>query len=214
MVLRNPYVETRQATYCCLCCKSKPLVVSMTVKKGAYVPGETIICDLRIHNRTGRDVKSPKLAFAQEVRFNTPSKSETTYIDLVPINLNKDIKKNTYEEFPNIQIRVPPTCPTYMGASRIMEVNYVIKAEFAKFRFGDELKLTIPILIGTIPYRSSLYLSAGHAIHTWEVSPKESGNRTIRHTSENLKQGSIMQDDFNFYAPRYMYYPNVPVDIP
>lgn len=101
------------------------------------------------------------------------------------------VLSGTKQNFTNLQIRVPPTCPSLLDTCRIIKIEYELKTLIDS---NSEWSVSIPIVIGTEPYvGDNVYLSEMGKV---DFQPSES-----RETNNDRKIKTI--DYVNFYDPLY-----------
>ena len=58
--MQNGASATDQKVLCCWCCASDPIIASMTVARQGYVPGEAIVFNSEIDNKSDREMTCSK----------------------------------------------------------------------------------------------------------------------------------------------------------
>lgn len=57
-------------TFCCLCCKSEPLITTVTLPFGGFAPGQDIPVKVQFVNKSDVDVERTKICLRRVTRFN------------------------------------------------------------------------------------------------------------------------------------------------
>lgn len=56
--------------FCCLCCETDPLIVTVTIPYSGFSPGQTIPVTVKYHNKSDVEVTSTKINLKRIVQFN------------------------------------------------------------------------------------------------------------------------------------------------
>lgn len=68
--LKIPCKSEEIRRFCCLCCESDPLIVTVTLPYSGFVPGQNIHVAVQYNNRSDVEVDSTKIALKRVICFN------------------------------------------------------------------------------------------------------------------------------------------------
>lgn len=200
--LRQPYGVSETKILCCGCCSSDPITVTFSTLKTGFVPGEIIVSNVNIDNRSNREVKKITLKLVQELNFTGSSRElivkttkvrkcfrnivEMNFTQIVPPKTNQNLEGNT-------RIIIPSIAASSNGISKIIVINYLLVFTF-KCSGSLSKDISIPITIGTIPFET-----------TYIPSYEECFNEITPEIAEPVK-GEIIESDLSTFKPLYPYY--------
>ena len=61
-ILQNSATAKDQKVLCCWCCASDPIIAKISINRQGYVPGEVIVVNAEIDNRSSREMTCSKLS--------------------------------------------------------------------------------------------------------------------------------------------------------
>ena len=147
----EPLACSNSITYGIMCCKSKPLSATVTIPRQGYIPGEIIPVTAVIENHSGKDIISTKALISQVAVFKSKRgriiHSTKTLTTALGVSIGPD---NSFSW--NGQVETPFVAASSLQGCTAMEVFYRIEF-MVDVRFGSELILTIPIMIGNVSWR-------------------------------------------------------------
>ena len=144
-------------TVCCLCWASGPIVAVIDIPRKGFVPGDVIPVQVEIQNNSTRDILEIKLALVQVVVHTAGShygKSSRTLNNQVATASRDGVQPGQSDTWRGDLLTVPHVQPTTTG-KHIIDVWYhlYLEVRIAKAR---NLKLILPVYIGTVPLRRSV----------------------------------------------------------
>ncbi|XP_025835056.1 arrestin domain-containing protein 17-like [Agrilus planipennis] len=155
------------------CVGAGPVICKVTLDKGGYVPGESIGISASVYNRSNVTIKSTRAALTETVEYLSRGKIiQSERRELSSINRGK-IKPGEVDEWENEQLYVPPLPPTNLRGCHLIKINYDVYFIIEPKSLEKEVKLQLPIMIATYPFRSdgndSTYKSGTHYPSTLPV---------------------------------------------
>ncbi|XP_033219945.1 arrestin domain-containing protein 17-like [Belonocnema kinseyi] len=137
--------------------QSEPLTVAVSLPVRGFVPGQTIPVKIDVQNDSSLDVRKLRIIFKKVVTYHATEKSRKH--KEVIVEIQQPVSKNT--ELYEVGVDVPSVPPTGMTGCKIINVMYTLKVEaFADINewyykvFHKNLKIRMPIVIGTIPLKN------------------------------------------------------------
>ena len=149
--LRQPATGSQVNTICCCCCKSDPIIAKLSLPKSGYVPGEQLIFNASIDNKSNYEMKSTSLKIIQYILCMTSSGSRMFRSLVAEVVSPKKIGKNSYDEWNNVSVTIPSVCPSSRGTSKILDVYYCAVLHVDPYGPFSSFDTSIPIVIGTVP---------------------------------------------------------------
>jgi tetrahydromethanopterin S-methyltransferase subunit E len=115
------------------------------------------------------------------------------------MNFEHAVNENVYQEWNNVNFKIPSVCPSSNGTSKVLEIAYCLILEIGPPGPSTYLRVKIPITIGTIPInKEDVQVSFG----------EQSFEKSFFGSSQQGKQGDIgvvIQMDKD-YVPSYPYF--------
>jgi hypothetical protein len=65
LIPQEPIHINQEKTFCCFCCASAPLSVTVSLPSGGAVPGETILPSVEVENGSNVHIGQIKIAFVK-----------------------------------------------------------------------------------------------------------------------------------------------------
>ena len=68
-LFQNPVGTKDHKSLCCLCCKSGPISVTMILNRSGFVPGEKLIINAEIDNKSNKTMDGSQILLQQTTTF-------------------------------------------------------------------------------------------------------------------------------------------------
>jgi hypothetical protein len=150
--LKQPVNVQDVKTMCCLCCKSDPIIVTLSLSKTAFVSGEKLTFNTIIDNKSSYIIKQIIFSIEQNICLKAKNKHRTFSRTVTQTVFEKNVGKNTCEEWSNL-VPIHPVCPSSSSSlSKIINVIYSAKLMVVPAGAHLSFVLQIPVVIGTIPF--------------------------------------------------------------
>ncbi|PSN54045.1 hypothetical protein C0J52_14569, partial [Blattella germanica] len=131
--------EQRSTNSCLFCCQKGTIIVSASLKRRAFVPGEDILVFADILNMSNTIIHRSSVKLIQVVTYFS-NKGFRSHVDEVVIAqvYRGRVPCGESDAWDGVRIRVPPLPPTskFDNFCKLMDVEY---------------RLDMPIMIGTVP---------------------------------------------------------------
>lgn len=135
------------------CISSGLVLCRVSLDRGGYVPGETIIINATVYNKSKTTVKSTKAALTETIQYlarNKVLESETR--ELASLTRGK-IKPGERDDWTNQQLYVPPLPPTNLRGCHLIKIQYDVFFIVDPKSVEKSVKLQLPIMLATYPFR-------------------------------------------------------------
>lgn len=132
--------------------------------------------------------------------FTNCRKNKNTEIIASATNHDCNVLPNSQRKFSQIQIKIPPTCPSLMETCSIIKNNYELKIKVDGSGLSVGMCLSIPIEIGTVPF-------LGGKVSTTDIFNVDFQPRNF-HGVNNDRETKI-GNFINFYDPLYPVYTHI-----
>ncbi|KAI8438027.1 hypothetical protein MSG28_010680 [Choristoneura fumiferana] len=113
----------------------------VALDRGAYVPGETVALSARLVNHSRTTIRATRAALTEEVR------------ELATLTHGKTRAGGT-DTWHNELLYIPPLPPTNLRGCHLIAVQYDVFFIIEPKSLEKEVKLQLPILLGTYPFSS------------------------------------------------------------
>ncbi|XP_029346115.1 arrestin domain-containing protein 3-like isoform X2 [Acyrthosiphon pisum] len=154
----KPIGALEKRTKCCLCCKSNRVVLQCLLERSAYVCGEALRLKANIKNQNEKDIRL-KVRLLQNVHYSVER-------GMLGVQNQKDVQHSVLE-YIGEPIRtgcesqwdsadglvLPVMPPTLIGNCRLLQIYYVLKVCVDLGKGDEDLNITFPITIATVPFR-------------------------------------------------------------
>ncbi|EDS30995.1 arrestin domain-containing protein 4 [Culex quinquefasciatus] len=152
--IRGPARTEITRSFRCWPCRTGPLVVALQTSATGYVPGQRIPVLLEINNGSSSKIQVIHLKLVMVVSYSsdTPrAKIKIDREDVVRAELDQidDPDEVKYEE--SLLIPHLPATSCSDCCSKKIRIEYELEAELEVGAVHQIMKLTIPVLIGTVP---------------------------------------------------------------
>ncbi|RNA31177.1 arrestin domain-containing 3-like [Brachionus plicatilis] len=138
---------------CCWPCRSSPIIANFSLLKGGYVPGEGIVFDITINNRTNKAINCMNVSLVQKIKFRANFKTKTSSRTVENFRFPSRVQEKSILNWNNSVLVIPPTCPTSNKNSKIIDISYLVLFDFCASGPHFPKEIAIPISIGTIPLK-------------------------------------------------------------
>ena len=188
--------------------------------KAGFVPGETIIFNASIDNRSSKTIKSISAVLVQTTTliYNRSRKHKSSR-NIVTLRYDGTKIGPQMKENWAVGFKIPALCPSLLDTCRIIKLDYTLSliVKFNGLTIGK--MLDIPIIVGTVPlYDSRIYLPDKYTIAYYrsivDRYGRVDGKRSIWHTNrhEGLNRNAHCSNRKEYiyrlhnFQPRYPYY--------
>jgi len=153
--LTSPLSKSNEKTLCCLWCASGPLILSVTIDRGAYCPNESISISTEVENHSNRRINCVRATLKQVVNMFAGGKSRRHTKSIKRIQ-DVGIDAHSLSNWSNKLLLVPSTVPTIdILRCYILSVTYVLTITL-EIPNSFDLHVEIPVKIGNVPYNGEL----------------------------------------------------------
>lgn len=151
----GPGNELREkSTSWCSCFGKKSqsdLEFTASIDRGCYCPGEPILVNAHVLNKTSSHFNSLTAELRQLIRFKASGKTKTFDIKIDELKAPK-ILKGTMMSWQNLPFFIPPTSLTITNC-KIISVKYELRFQ-VQVPTGKEKLIVLPFLIGSAPRKT------------------------------------------------------------
>ena len=206
--LREPYavsVTTNQRTGGC-CNKKAPVNATLSVRKGGYVSGEVIVCDVQIQNQTTRQQPAPVLSLCQQLVLNSAQKMNVVARVAASAPMPWPVAASQTENYANVELAIPSVPPSTLNDSRVIIVGYYLSLNLdpaADPTLSSDLR--IPITVGTVPMAQGDHVY--NRLNQYSLLPSVFGGiENAALDRELTPTGELRESNQPIYLPYYSVY--------
>ncbi|XP_065342547.1 arrestin domain-containing protein 17-like isoform X1 [Cloeon dipterum] len=145
-----PANAQKSKTYCCLCCASGPVNVTLSLPTGGAVPGETLFPTLDVENNSRVYLSLIKLRLKKRLLYKARGSTKTEEMSIAEKNLGY-VDSGQSHTFEREALLVPSLPPSNLKNCSIIDLDYYLEAHFTSSGWNSNFELRVPVLIGTIP---------------------------------------------------------------
>jgi hypothetical protein len=142
--------------YCC-CFKSKPFHMTASLPFSGYVPGQAIEISLNLNNQSNIDIEGTKVTLERNNQYISQTPRKKIRFESLPVKevFGAGVKACGSAEV-RLSLTVPPLPPSNDKYCKVITTGYQLKISAKVTGAHKNPHLSIPITIGTIPFRSSI----------------------------------------------------------
>ncbi|XP_076055837.1 arrestin family protein Vdup1 isoform X2 [Oratosquilla oratoria] len=136
------------------CVSKGPVSCRVRLDRGGYVPGETISIWARVQNQSRVTIKKTRACLTETIQYMASNKvvqAETR--ELSSVSRGK-VKVGDTDDWKYEQLYVPPLPPTNLRGCHIIRIQYDVFFIIEPANLEKEIKLQLPIMMATYPYRN------------------------------------------------------------
>eukprot|EP00095_Tigriopus_kingsejongensis_P010743 maker-scaffold277_size226016-snap-gene-0.23 protein:Tk10743 transcript:maker-scaffold277_size226016-snap-gene-0.23-mRNA-1 annotation:"arrestin domain-containing protein 3" len=111
--INNPVQVMDHKNLCCFCCRSGPISAVVRMPKTGFVPGEVLVLDAEVENKSSRTMNRSQVRLMQIVKYRAVTKSQTEENRIVKID----------------QGEIPAAPPSYEDAVGESRIQSIVKSE-------------------------------------------------------------------------------------
>lgn len=148
-------IKRSKGSNCFACRKGNIGFVFRLPNRKGYVPGEMMDPTVEVTNSSNKKILGMKLVLAQRTTCYAMGKSKTKVREICQTN-GPEVEEGDYEMWIPQGVIIPPLPPTRLGGiCRLIDVQYFIMFVMRVSGLSDSLTAKLPVMIGTIPLRST-----------------------------------------------------------
>jgi hypothetical protein len=183
------------------------------------VPGEGIVFNVNIDNKSGRQITEMTVKLVQSIRFHATHKSKTCNRVVAAVRYPGKVAARTIYSWKNAVLLIPPVCSSSNGTCRIIEVSYVTVLTLETSGIAISKDIKVPLAIGTIPIRMPIESTTDEksddldsaSYYTLTVPSYEACMFGMNRGSDmpndfDSGKGEFVESDETTYKPHYPYY--------
>ncbi|XP_077991740.1 arrestin domain-containing protein 3-like [Glandiceps talaboti] len=148
--------DENQKTVCCLCCASGPIIMTATIDRKGYVPGDTIMTGIDVSNNSSRNILDSTASLVQLCTFTAFRRghgrmhTRTTTVDVSTIK-GAGCGPNDTISWRQQPLPVPAIPASGLEGFNYINIEYYVKFEADISGTPLDLEVKLPVIIGTIP---------------------------------------------------------------
>lgn len=119
----------------------------LQLERSGFVPGEKIRINAEIINQSNRKVKQSIMELKQGLLYKTPNGRQREITKIIETVKRDGIPPGSIDQWENESLTIPPIPPSFLRGSEFISIKYELV-----FTVDPGISLTIPVIIGTIPY--------------------------------------------------------------
>lgn len=186
------------------------------------MPGEGIVFNASIDNKSGRTIREMTVRLLQNLRFHATTKSKSCTRTVAAIQFPGKIGPRSQDTWNSSVLTIPPVCSSSNGTCRIIEVSYLVEMSFDTSGIAISKDLRIPIIIGTVPLTAKATQDAYPLLDGDEEAAAPSYEECLFSASASSRprpkdhmpadyeaKGELVESDQATFKPYYPYYRNM-----
>ncbi|KAH3812605.1 arrestin domain-containing protein 3-like [Dreissena polymorpha] len=138
-------------TACCWCCETPPISASLRIDKTGYVPGEWVVVNAEFQDGTGKGVAKSSIRLRIQTTYREKGGNKGSSKSHCVIMEHGPVSGGGSDAWVNERFQIPALPPSQLPGCDIIVIEYFVEFKVYVVNTEFNLKLTIPITIGTIP---------------------------------------------------------------
>ncbi|XP_078599304.1 arrestin domain-containing protein 3-like [Branchiostoma floridae x Branchiostoma japonicum] len=145
-----PSTNQNSKTLCCLCCTSGPIELQAQTDRGGYCPGERVLVRGSLENNSNTRITKTTAKILQTVTFHATRKSRSSHQTLSSAE-GLGCRSRLSENIGDLVLPVPAAPPSGLRYCSIIDITYVAQVKAHIDGPHVNLKVELPIIIGSVP---------------------------------------------------------------
>lgn len=155
--LRMPNDVEEVKTFCCLFCESDPVMVKMSTPASGFTLGDKVLVKVEIYNRSNVKFTKSVLSLNRIESFCSFIPVEKTKKEVTPITsvTTRGVEPKKNASFQEV-IHIPQNSSVSNDRiSNVFQITYEIKFYMKGTKNSSSIKMSVPIFVGTIGFRTN-----------------------------------------------------------
>ncbi|KAH8274938.1 hypothetical protein KR018_001780 [Drosophila ironensis] len=165
-ILAQPFTCEVEHKLGVVCVGGGQIKCRVSLDRGGYVPGENILVTAFISNYSNVSIKRTKASLTETIEYLARGKVVQTEKRELAVLVRGKIRPGGKDEWHN-ELYVPPLPPTNLHGCHLIKISYDVFFVVEPKSLEKEIKLQLPIVLATYPFRNS---SDASNAHTWPES--------------------------------------------
>lgn len=178
--LKDPSKVEEIKRFRCLFCRSGPLIVTVTLPCSGFVPGQRIPVTVSYNNNSDIEVKKTRIYLKRIIKFTalcqtiktfrmnhcSPT-SASVFESKVIVEASEDgVMEGDGKNFTRELLLPQEMLKTNSRFSKIIEVSYELKVEAKTSGVNRNIKVMLPVTIGSVPFNQDKMKNELKSEHT------------------------------------------------
>ncbi|XP_048736252.2 arrestin domain-containing protein 3-like [Ostrea edulis] len=147
----KPVNSTDTDTIGCCCCEEGPVRSEFKIGRSGYVPGESIVINAEIDNRTSKEMNETRVELWMKLKLKADSERKIKKTKLAELK-HGPTRPGGQDIWSQERLQIPPCPPTMLEFCTIIELTYYLHF-VGDIGFLGVLH-EVPILIGSVPLKN------------------------------------------------------------
>ncbi|CAD0194537.1 unnamed protein product [Chrysodeixis includens] len=135
------------------CVGGGAVACGVALDRGAYVPGESIVLQATLTNNSRTTIKATRAALTETIQYSAHGKVAAKEVRELAVLSHGKTRAGHTDTWRGELLYVPPLPPTNLRGCHLISVHYDVFFIIEPKSLEKEVKLQLPILIGTYPFR-------------------------------------------------------------
>ena len=154
--LRLPFKFEEIKSFCCICCSSGSLVMTVTTPFTGFGLGQSVPIKIDYVNKSNVDVKQTNVSLKRTIVYTYRHPEKKTKMDSdIMLSIVAAGAKGRESNYFETVLEIPTTLVcSNEGYCKVITVSYSIEVEGEIGGFHKNLKICFPVTIGSLPARA------------------------------------------------------------
>nr|XP_022329532.1 arrestin domain-containing protein 3-like isoform X3 [Crassostrea virginica] len=181
--------------------------VTARLDRNGFCPGECALLTLEVLNETSKDLDQPSASVMQEVDYKGNGEWKVV-TECVRTVVGSRLDKGKQQKWNNQKITIDPVPPTSPPrSSYCIKCSYYIQVRIPlPFYNGEDIKLRLPITVGTVPQNHEKRLT-GQSPPSYEEIPVTDLSNSISYTPQRACSSGFQYSSKSLEFPNASYTP-------
>ncbi|XP_072947262.1 arrestin domain-containing protein 4 isoform X2 [Epargyreus clarus] len=135
------------------CVGGGAVACSVALDRGAYVPGQSIALSAHLANHSRTAIRSTRAALTETIQYMAHGKVAAREVRELARRAHGKTRAGGEDRWRAELLYVPPLPPTNLRGCHLISVRYDVVFIIEPKSLEKEVKLQLPILLGTYPFR-------------------------------------------------------------
>lgn len=135
------------------CVGNGAVICRVVLPRGAYVPGESIEINATLYNDSRTTIKCTRAALTETIQYSAHGKVCAKEVRSLAECVHGKLRPGQKDVWRRELLYIPPLPPTNLRGCHLISVQYSVFFIIEPKSLEKEVKLQLPIILGTYPFR-------------------------------------------------------------
>ncbi|KAL4233469.1 Arrestin domain-containing protein 1 [Mactra antiquata] len=195
---------------CCCCCYNGEVTAKFRVDKRGFVPGESIAVYGAVTDTSNSGINGVDVDFTRRTVYTAESGAVIQHKLHIGRLHHNQVELGASDIWNGEKLRIPAVPPSYLAGCSIIDIQYYIEIRVYLHCCASDLRLALPLIIGTVPLRETVQQNVGLRQHRRNYQnsagyTRDSETRAVTNQPQAASASAPLEnfDDLEMPPPSY-----------